>query len=97
MDLQRLEMVWARKPRTHKMWNRGARLTVRLSRLTSRENDKAVLSLTAREAVGKASRPELAPNALKRLNPGAEIVWPRKPPTYKIWYAVARLTVRGSG
>jgi hypothetical protein len=66
-------------------------------RLMGRENDKAVLSLTAREAVGKASRPELAPNALKRLNPGAEIVWPRKPPTYKIWYAVARLTVRGSG
>jgi hypothetical protein len=24
-----LETVWARKPRTHKMWNRGARLTVR--------------------------------------------------------------------
>jgi len=25
------EMVWARKSRTHKMWNRGARLIVRPS------------------------------------------------------------------
>ena len=32
-------MVWARKPRTYKIWYPGARLTVRL-RLASRENDK---------------------------------------------------------
>jgi hypothetical protein len=36
-------------------------------RLTSRENDKAVLSLAAREAVGKASRPEMAPQRLEKI------------------------------
>ena len=66
-------------------------------RLTNRENDKAVLSLEAREAVGKRVARKSRRNALKRLNPGAEIVWPRKPATYKIWYTGARLTVRGSG
>jgi hypothetical protein len=66
-------------------------------RLTSRENDKAVLSLAAREAVGKASRLEMARNALKRLNPGSEIVVCREPRTHKIWYTGARLTVRASG
>ena len=35
----RREMVWARKPRTYKIWYPGARLTVRL-RLASRENEK---------------------------------------------------------
>jgi len=35
-------MVWARKPRTHKIWY-IARLTVRDLRLTSRENDNAKL------------------------------------------------------
>jgi hypothetical protein len=44
------------------------------------------------ESAGKWRR-----NDLKRLNPGAEMVWPRKPPTYKIWYTGARLTVRDSG
>jgi hypothetical protein len=36
-------------------------------RLTSRENDKAVLSLAAREAVGKASRSEIAPQRLEKI------------------------------
>jgi len=36
----RPEMVWARKPRTHKIWYPGGRLTVRGSRLTNRKNDK---------------------------------------------------------
>jgi hypothetical protein len=35
-------MVWAPKPRTHKIWY-IARLTVRDLRLTSRENDNAKL------------------------------------------------------
>jgi hypothetical protein len=34
---------------------------------------------------------------LKRLNPRPEVVWARKPRTYKIWYTGARLTVRDSG
>src|SRR5271163_1984267 len=33
-------------------------------------------------------------NGLKRLNQGPEMVWPRKPRTYKMWYTGARLTVR---
>ena len=36
-------------------------------------------------------------NALKRLNPRREMVWARKPRTYKIWYTGARLTGGGSG
>ena len=36
-------------------------------------------------------------NDLKRLNPGPEMVWARKPRTHNIWYTGARLTVRDSG
>ena len=36
-------------------------------RLTSRENDKAVSSLAAREAADKASRPEMAPQHLEKI------------------------------
>ena len=36
-------MVWARKPRTHKMWYTGARLTARDSGM-SRENDEAAMT-----------------------------------------------------
>jgi hypothetical protein len=38
----------------------------------------------------------MAPNGLKRLNPGPEMVWARKPRTHKIWYTGARLSVRDS-
>jgi hypothetical protein len=34
---------------------------------------------------------------LKRLNPGREMVWARKPRTHNIWYTSTRLTVRDSG
>jgi hypothetical protein len=34
---------------------------------------------------------------LKRLNPGAEMVWARKPRTHNIWYKGTRLIVRDSG
>jgi hypothetical protein len=33
-------------------------------------------------------------NGLKRLNPGREMVGPRKPGAHYIWYTGARLTVR---
>ena len=33
-------MEWAPKPRTYKIWYKGARLTVRDFRLTSRQNHK---------------------------------------------------------
>ena len=34
----------------------------------------------------RRSRPEMARNGLKRLNPRPEMVWARKPRTHKIWY-----------
>jgi hypothetical protein len=39
----------------------------------------------------------MAPNALKRLNPGSEMVWARTPRTYNIWYTGARLIGGRSG
>jgi hypothetical protein len=36
---------------------------------------------------------EMAPNGLKRLNPGSQIVWARKPRTYKGWYLVGSIRV----
>jgi hypothetical protein len=51
----------------------------------------------AREADGK---PRVAGKwrrkGLKRLNPGREMVWSRKPRTHNIWYTGARLTRRDS-
>ena len=49
----------------------------------------------AREAEDKVAG-KWRRNGLKRLNPGREVVWPRKPRTHKIWYAAARPTVRHS-
>src|SRR5271169_4301606 len=53
---------------------------------------------TAQRAGGAARQNGVAGkwrrNGLKRLNPGPEMVWARKPRTHKIWYTGARLTVR---
>ncbi len=42
--------------------------------------------LTARNEIARKWRR----NGLKRLNPGPEMVWARKPRTYNIWYPGAR-------
>jgi hypothetical protein len=52
-------------------------------------SSRGVSSLTANGVARKWRR-----NGLKRLNPGPEMVWSRKPRTHKIWYPGARLTVR---
>jgi hypothetical protein len=36
-------------------------------------------------------RPEIAPQGIERLKSGSEIVWARKPRTYKTWYTGVRL------
>jgi hypothetical protein len=38
----------------------------------------------------------MAPNGLKRLNPGSEMVWARKPRTHKMW-CTGRLTAQDVG
>jgi len=55
----------------------------------------SVAGIAAGEADGVARK--WRRNGLKRLNPGREMVWPRKLRTHKMWYTGARLTVRGSG
>src|SRR5271169_4085781 len=76
-----------------------------------RAADPARLPLTSRDAFRSARAPRERPRAtgvagkwrrnhLKRLNPGREMVWSRKPLTDKIWYtraadrALPRLTSR---
>jgi hypothetical protein len=65
-----------------------------------RAADPARLPLTSRDAFRSAGAPrerlratEVAwkwrRNRLKRLNPRREMVWPRKPLTYKVWYTRA--------
>jgi hypothetical protein len=39
-----------------------------------------------REAQAKRFVRKWRRNALKKLNPGSEMVWARMPRTYKIWY-----------
>jgi hypothetical protein len=64
----------------NKFLNRG----VSVARIAAREG----LTATT-ESAAKWRR-----NVLKRLNPGWEMVGPRKPRTHDIWYTGARPTVR---
>ena len=58
----------------------------------------SVAGIAAREADGKNGvARKWRRNGVKRLNPRPEMVWARKPRTYKIWYTGARLTVREFG
>jgi hypothetical protein len=50
--------------------------------------------IAAGEADGSGVARKWRRNALKRLNPRPAMVWARKPRTYNVWYASARLTVR---
>ena len=74
MAWQRLEkiesgpgMVWARRSSNPQDVESGCAADLVPLRLTSRENRKAVLSLAAREAVGKASRSEMAPQRIEKI------------------------------
>jgi hypothetical protein len=82
------EMVWSRKPLTYKMWHTGAPLTPARLPLTSRDAFRSAGAPRERvRATGVAGK--WRRNHLKRLNPGREMVWSRKPLTYKIWYTRA--------
>ena len=55
----------------------------------------SVGGISAREAEGNTEvAGKWRRNRLKRLNPRREMVWSRKPRTYKIWFTGARLTVQ---
>jgi hypothetical protein len=45
----------------------------------------SVTGIAAREAA-RRSRPEMAPQHLEKIESAPEMVWARKPRTYKIWY-----------
>src|SRR5271154_1251710 len=62
----------------------------------SRSGGRGLLSSVWRTRFGRVPR-KWRRKGLKRLNPRLEMVWGRKPRTYKMWYTGARLTMRDSG